>query len=108
MGGEASRPPFFCCAVCCYLRVLPMPVSASVSDPADVVTPTDAARVPVAAGLNVIVTVHEAPAASVKLATHVPLRVNSAGFAPPIVSAEIVNVLPPVFFTVEYLAPLAL
>ena len=33
---------------------------------------------------------------------------RTAGFAPPIVSAEIVNVLPPVFFTVEYPVALAL
>ena len=84
-----------------------MPVRPSVSDPADVVTPSDAERVPTAAGLNVIATVHDAPAASVELTTHVPFRVNSAGFAPTIVSAEIVSALPHVFLTVEDLVPSA-
>ena len=108
MGGESSRPPFFLRALRRYRRVLPVPVRLSVSDPADVVTPTDAERMPTTSGLNVIVTVHEAPAASVELATHVPLRVNSAGFAPPNVSAVIVSALPPVFLTVEDLVPLPL
>lgn len=83
-------------------------MTASVSDPADVATSTDAERVPTAAGLNVIVTVHDAPAARIELATHVPFRVNSAGLAPPIVSAEIVSALPPVFWIVEDWAPLVL
>ena len=75
-------------------------------EPADVVTATVAERAPVAAGLKVIVTVHAAPAASVAFATHVPLRTNSVGFAPPIINDEIVTAVPPVFLSVEYFVPL--
>lgn len=111
MGGEASRPPFFCArSRAPYLRpvFLPVPRSASVSSPDVVPTETDACRIPIVHGENVMLSVQDWPAASTVLTEHVPRRVNSAGLAPPIDSDTRVSVPPPEFETVAIRAALVL
>ena len=97
-GAPTTRTP----AALAYLRpgFFPVPARLSVSPPDEVVTATVADRVPIAAGENVMLTVHDAPAASAVLAPQVPRRVNSAGFAPPTDNAVIVSVPPPLLLTV--------
>lgn len=110
-GGEASCPPsFFGRCPRRYLRpaFFPVPRSASATSPDVVAINTDADRTPIAAGANVMPSVQDWPAPSATLTEHVPWRVNSAGFAPPIDSDTMVSVAAPEFATVAIRAPLDL
>jgi hypothetical protein len=88
--------------------VFPDPLKPTATVPADVPIDNVAERVPLAVGENVKTTVQLCPADSIAFSAHVPVRLKSPGFAPPIKSDEIVSVPPPEFVSVTDFAALVL
>ena len=87
------------------LRVLPVPDTVRLREtPSPVETVIVAERPPVAAGVNVICRLHEAPTGTAPL--QVPPTVNSVGFAPPFTMLAMLSGTLPEFVNVAALTRL--